>query len=117
MGALLFQGLRTEIGALCAGWETKNRHVRIFVDELTDITGADGRDSGGNVDAVEWLRSRARAYGAELTVGTRLHHRVPHDRQLRAARPHVRADHGGRVGRADSRHPLPAQPCGLLADH
>ncbi len=70
VGALLFQGLRTEIGALCAGWETKNRHVRIFVDELTDITGADGRDSGGNVDAVEWLRSRARAYGAELTVGT-----------------------------------------------
>ena len=44
--------------------------MRVFVDELTEITGADGRDEGGNVAAVEWLRSRGRAYGAELCAGT-----------------------------------------------
>ncbi|RSX49847.1 hypothetical protein [Bifidobacterium castoris] len=69
VGALLFQGLRVEVGDTCAGWEAHGRRVRIYVDELTDITGSDGR-TGGNTAAVEWLRSRARAYGAELTVGT-----------------------------------------------
>lgn len=70
IGALLFQGLRVEVGATCAGWEARGRHVRVYVDELTDITGSDGRGAGGNTAAVEWFRSRARAYGAELTVGT-----------------------------------------------
>lgn len=70
VNALLFQGLRLQIGESCMGWQERGRRVRVFVDELTEITGADGRDEGGNVAAVEWLRSRGRAYGAELCAGT-----------------------------------------------
>lgn len=69
-GALLFQSLRLAVERRCAGWQDKGRHVRVFIDELTDVLGGDGTMCGGNTAAVEWLRSRGRAYGVELTCGT-----------------------------------------------
>lgn len=70
IGALLFRGLKDEVEASCGGWQAEGRHMRIIVDELTDVLGGDGRSDGGNADILAWLREKGRAYGVELMVGT-----------------------------------------------
>lgn len=70
VGALLFQGLRSEIERSCAGWQAKGRRLALFVDELTDVTGSDGTDGGSGAQAMEWLREKGRAFGVEAYVGT-----------------------------------------------
>ncbi|KAA8826998.1 hypothetical protein [Bifidobacterium myosotis] len=70
VGALLFRGLKDEIVASCSGWQERGRRMRVTVDELTDVLGADDDGRGGNADILSWLREKGRAYGVELTVGT-----------------------------------------------
>ena len=70
IGALLFRGLKDEIVASCAGWQACGRAVRVLVDELTDVLGADGDTGGGNADILAWLREKGRAYGVQLVAGT-----------------------------------------------
>ena len=71
VGALLFRGLKDEIVASCAGWQNTGRRMRVTVDELTDVLGADEEGAGGNADILSWLREKGRAYGVELAAGTR----------------------------------------------
>ena len=70
VGALLFRGLKDEIVASCAGWQNTGRRMRVTVDELTDVLGADEEGGGGNADILSWLREKGRAYGVELAAGT-----------------------------------------------
>lgn len=69
MGALLFRGLQEEIKRSCATWQTDGRHIRLFIDELSDVVGSD-TDATGNASIVEWCRERGRSYGVELCLGT-----------------------------------------------
>lgn len=70
VGALLFQSLRDEIERSCAGWQDSGRRVRLYIDELTDVSGGDDGREGGGSAAIRWLRERGRAYGVELVAGT-----------------------------------------------
>lgn len=69
VGALLFQSLRDEVEASCAAWQDEGRACRIFVDEMTDVSGDDGADGAGSA-SLRWLRERGRAYGVRLYLGT-----------------------------------------------
>lgn len=69
MGALLFRGLQEEIKRSCATWQADGRHIRLFIDELSDVVGSD-TDATGNASIVEWCRERGRSYGVELCLGT-----------------------------------------------
>lgn len=66
IGALLLRSLKEEIASTMGGWQSNNRHARILIDELTDVSGTDG----ANADVLAWMREKGRAYGVELTVGT-----------------------------------------------
>lgn len=70
VGALLFRGLRESVARTCPGWQAEGRHVRLFVDELSDVTGAGDGVSGGNRDIFEWFREKGRSFGVELTLGS-----------------------------------------------
>ena len=70
VGALLFQSLRDEIAASCSGWQDEGRRLRLYIDELTDVSGSDSGNEGGGSAAIRWLRERGRAYGVELVAGT-----------------------------------------------
>ncbi|OZG49855.1 hypothetical protein [Bombiscardovia coagulans] len=69
IGALLLSGLREETERTCAGWQDDNKHVRIFIDELTEVLGPHSNRTS-NTEVLEWLRSKGRAFGVELTTGT-----------------------------------------------
>lgn len=70
VGALLFRGLRESVARVCPGWQDQGRHVRLFVDELSDVTGAGDGVAGGNRDIFEWFREKGRSFGVELTLGS-----------------------------------------------
>lgn len=70
VGALLFRGLRESVARTCPGWQDRGRHVRLFVDELSDVTGAGEGVAGGNRDIFEWFREKGRSFGVELTLGS-----------------------------------------------
>lgn len=76
LGALLFRGLQEEIKRSCATWQADGRHIRLFIDELTDVIGSD-TDGTGNASIVEWCRERGRSYGVELCLGTQNINQMP----------------------------------------
>lgn len=65
VGALLLRSLRGQMESSCAGWYDAGRHMRVFVDEMTEVLSG-----GGNEEVFRWCRTQGRAFGVEMTCGT-----------------------------------------------
>lgn len=63
MSSLLMFSLRYNIERTCTGWESQNRWVSIYADELKELAGS-------SPDIIAWLRNKGRAYGVRPHFAT-----------------------------------------------
>ena len=63
LASMLLFTLKNAISITCSGWQQQGRHVSIFSDELSLI-------SGSQPDVFRWLRDQGRSYGLELFFAT-----------------------------------------------
>lgn len=63
LSAMLFYALKQAISVTCDGWESENRWVSIFSDELA-------LQAGDSPEVFAWLRDQGRSYGVRLFLAT-----------------------------------------------